>query len=66
MKPGEKIATTLTTLGNGTELAASVIERVAGEEVSNRINGKTIRLIDLTDLIAAKLQAALNGKVAVQ
>ena len=55
MKQGEKIATSMATLGNATELAACVIEKIAGEEISNRMNGHTIRLSDLTDVIAAKL-----------
>lgn len=65
MKKGEMIATSMTTLANATELSACVIEKIAGEEVSNRLDGKTIRRQDLTDLIAAKLQKRLNTHVAI-
>lgn len=65
MKTGEKIVTTMTTLANAVELSASVIERIAGEEISNHLDGKPIRGCDLTDAIAAKLQASLSKKVSV-
>lgn len=65
MKKGEMIATSMTTLANATELSASVIEKIAGEDISNRIDGKIIRLGDMTDLIAAKLQKRLNAFTVV-
>lgn len=65
MKQGEKVATTLTTLANATELAASVIERVAGDEIATRIDGKPVRLVDLTDAIATKLQSHLVARVDI-
>jgi hypothetical protein len=65
MKTGEKIVTTMTTLANAVELSASVIERIAGEEISNHLDGKPVRVSDLTDAVAAKLQASLSKRVSV-
>ena len=66
MKQGEKITTTMMTLANAVELSASIITNIAGEEISNHVNGKPIRLVDLTDAAAAKLQAILSKRVSVQ
>lgn len=65
MKSGEKFSTNLATLANATELSASVIERIAGEEISNCIDGKPVRLADLTDLVAAKLQSHIAKQAAI-
>jgi hypothetical protein len=52
-------ASTVAVLANATELVASVIEQIAGNEISNHIDGKPVRLVDLTDAVAAKIQSNL-------
>lgn len=49
----------LATVANATELAAAVVQRVAGEEVSTHVGGKRFTDADLKHAIAAKLQSGL-------
>lgn len=53
---------TLTTsvLLNAAALSVEVIRNIAGEEVSNLIDGENIQGSILADTIAAKIQAALK------
>lgn len=57
---------TLTTsvLLNAAALSVEVIRNIAGEEVSNLIDGENIQGSILADTIAAKIQAALKQHMA--
>lgn len=55
----------LNTLANANELAMNIIMNVAGEEVSNSINGEQVRPADLRDAISAKMQNVLTKKTGV-
>lgn len=60
MNEVEQKAVSLATLANATEIASSVIEKIAGNEISNHVDGKPVRHADLTDTIAAKFQSHLS------
>lgn len=60
MRKDEMNSRTLATLANAVELASGVIEKIAGNDISNHINGKPIRPGDLADAVAANLQRELS------
>jgi hypothetical protein len=41
---------------NAVEIAAGVIEKIAGNEISNHLNGELVRPSDLADAVTARLQ----------
>lgn len=50
-------------LSHSTELASKVIEKIAGNEISNTVNGETMSGKEIQRAVAAKLQSAiLNNK----
>lgn len=55
--------TNLATLANATELASKVIQRVAGEEIANTVDGRVMVSSDIKEAVVAKLQGSLlTGK----
>lgn len=56
----QRIATSLLTLGVGTELAAHVIKEIAGNDISNAINGEFITLNKLRALVQIRLRNRLE------
>mgnify|MGYP005840224409 CR=1 FL=1 len=53
----------LKVLSHGTELASKVIEKIAGNEISNTVNGEQFTGKEIQRAVAAKLQSAiLNNK----
>lgn len=51
--------TNLQTLTNATELASKVVEKIAGEEIANTVDGKVMVSYDIKTAVAAKLQGCL-------
>lgn len=59
MSHKETFQCNLATLANATELASKVIQRIAGEEIANTVDGKVLVAGELREAIAAKLQGCL-------
>lgn len=51
---------TVITLGNSIELAASIITEVAGEEVSDTVNGAKLSEAALHEIIASQINKNLS------
>ena len=52
--------TNLKTLANAAELATNVIMKVAGEAVSNTVNGQRLPAPELKNAVVAKMQNQLS------
>lgn len=55
----------LITLSNATELATTVVMKVAGDAVANTVNGVRLPPAELKNAIVAKMQAELSKKTGV-
>lgn len=53
----------LTTLANGVELGANIIEKCAGNDISNKTEMFSARVQDLAPIIAVKLQSKLQSLI---
>lgn len=49
-------------LANAVELAAGVIENIAGNAIATTLQGKVVSTLEIRDLITARLQLALVQK----
>lgn len=49
-------------LSNATELAAGVIENIAGNAIATTLQGKLVSNVELRELIVARLQLTLTKK----
>lgn len=49
------------TVANAIELTAQVIRSIAGNEISNTLNGETITLAQVSQLAAARFQKKLES-----
>lgn len=56
----EILETNTITLANGIELGYKVIQSIAGEEISNALNGEVLSSTQIKDIIAAKLQSQIT------
>lgn len=51
----------LAVLGNASQMFAAIVERVAGGDISNHLDGKPVSQKILSDFAAAAFNKALNG-----
>lgn len=56
----QRIATSLLTISVGTELAAQIIKDIAGNDISNALNGNFITLDTLRNLVQIRLKNRLD------
>lgn len=57
----ENLVQTHVTLANATELAACVFANIAGEEISNKIDGELMDGELLREVVSAKLQSKFSS-----
>ena len=53
-------------LANAIELGAAVVMQLAGNDIANSINGKTITPDELRDALASKIQGRFNAYLGVK
>ena len=59
MREEDRMNQNIGVLANANELVVNTILNIAGNEISNTIDGKTIRRVDLQQTVAARMQAKL-------
>lgn len=59
MRDEDRLNQNIAVLANANDLVTNVILNIAGNEISNKLNGKVIRRGDLQETVAARMQANL-------
>lgn len=48
---------------NANEIATGVIQKIAGNEISNHVDGKLVRPSDMASMVTARLQTHFSRKM---